>query len=71
MGDLNRQNPFWGSSIINQKGKMIEDFTSDNDLCIFSDESDTYLHPASGTYSSVDLFLTDSDLFTWVSPRWP
>lgn len=30
---------------------MLEDFISNNDLCVFNDDSKTYMHPAPGTFS--------------------
>ncbi len=63
MGDLNGHNPLWGGTTTNAKGKILEDFISHNDLCIYNDDSSTYLHPATGTYSSLDLSLADSTLF--------
>ncbi|HIP82064.1 MAG TPA: reverse transcriptase-like protein, partial [Desulfocapsa sulfexigens] len=68
MGDFNGHNPIWGSSRINDKGKLIEDLISNNDLCVLNNDSHTYLHPATGTYSCLDLCLVDPSLleeFDW------
>jgi len=68
MGDLNGHNPLWGSDDTNNKGKHIEDLLSDHRLCVFNDGSNTYLHPASGTYSAIDVSITDPQLlpdFKW------
>ena len=68
VGDLNGHNPLWGSNDTNNKGKLIEDMLSDHQLCVFNDGSNTYLHPASGTYTAIDLSITNSELiqdFKW------
>lgn len=49
MSDLNGHDPIWGSANTNNKGKVIEDFLSDNNLCVFNDD----LHPATGTFSAL------------------
>jgi hypothetical protein len=53
---------------LNNKGKQLEDFLSQEGLCIFSDGTDTYLHPGNGSYSAIDLTVTDPSLlldFSW------
>ena len=50
------------------KGKVLEEFLSQADLCFFNDGSDTYLHPGNGAYSAIDLTVTDGALlqdFSW------
>jgi hypothetical protein len=44
------------------KGKKLEDFISQEGLCIFNDGTDTYLHPGNGSYSAIDLAVTDPSL---------
>ena len=68
LGDFNSHNPLWGSISTNDKGKKIEDFIANNNLSLFNDGSDTYLHPGSGTYSAIDLSITDPSIlndFQW------
>jgi hypothetical protein len=68
MGDLNGHNPLWGSHDVNNKGKNIEKLLSDHQLCIFNDGANTYLHPATGTYTAIDLSITNPELiqdFKW------
>ena len=62
MGDLNGHNPLWGSHDVNNKGKNIEKLLSDHQLCIFNDGANTYLHPATGTYTAIDLSITNPEL---------
>ncbi len=68
LGDFNGHNILWGCKDTNKKGELIEDFLSDHNLSIFNDKSSTYLHPATGSYSSLDLTLCHPSLyldFTW------
>ncbi len=62
LGDLNGHSPLWGCSNLNNRGKIIEDFIGKNDLCLFNDKSSTYLHPATGHYSSLDLSICSPSL---------
>ena len=48
---------------MNPRSRIIEDFLSDENLCILNDDSITYLYPASGSASSIDLYLCDPDIF--------
>ena len=68
MGDFNAHNPLWGSDKLTDKGKKLEDFVNQNDLCILNYGSSTYLHPGNGSYSSIDISLIDASLtcdLTW------
>ena len=68
LGDFNSHNHLWGSTHQDHRGKRLENFLLQNDLSIFNDGSNTYLHPATGTYSAIDLTITDPSLlqdFTW------
>ena len=68
-GDFNGHNVMWGSDDTNQRGLQLENFISDNSLSFMNDnKSKTYLHPATGSYSSIDLTLCSPVLlpnFTW------
>ena len=44
LGDLNGHNILWGCSDTNERGRKIEDFISDQNLCIVNDKLSTYLH---------------------------
>ena len=67
MDNFNGHSPLWGSKTTTDKGKKLEDFLSQEGLCIFNDGTDTYLHPGNGSYSAVDLTVTDPSLldFSW------
>ena len=68
VGDFNGHNMLWGCSKNNVGGEIIENFIEANDLCLMNDKSHTYLHPATGTFSSLDLSLCHPSLildFDW------
>ena len=58
VGDYNAHNFLWGCSDVNNKGKVVEDFISENNLCIWNDGSSTYIHPAFGSHSFIGSSLT-------------
>ena len=49
LGDFNGHHTMWGCRDIDPRGRIIEDFLSEENLCIFNDDTTTYLHPASGS----------------------
>ena len=68
LGDFNGHNVLWGCNKNNTRGEIIENFITSNDLCLMNDKSYTYLHPATGTFSSLDLSLCHPSLllhFDW------
>ena len=53
---------------VNNRGKQWEDLILKNYFIIFNDKSSTYFHPASGTFTSIDLTLCSPSLyldFSW------
>ena len=67
LGDFNGHSPLWGSPEHNPRGKHIEKFITDSDLFLYNDNSPTYIHPATGTPSHLDLSLCDPPLSTHFS----
>ena len=68
VGDFNGHNILWGCKDNNPKGNIIEDFITKNDLCLMNDKSHTFLHPATGKFSSLDLSICHRSLlldFDW------
>ena len=57
LSDFNGHNVIWGSDDVNERGRIIENFINKNNLCLFNDNKPTYLHPATGTYTSLDLSI--------------
>ena len=62
VGDFNGHNILWGCKNNNNRGEMLENFIAKNDLCLMNDKSQTYLHPATGHFSSLDLSLCHPSL---------
>ena len=52
MGDFNSHRTLWACRDTNDRGRTIEDFITEHDLVLLNDTSSTYLHPATGSYSS-------------------
>ena len=67
MGDFNSHHTLWGCPYTNDKGRIIEDFIAKHDLVLLN-KSSTYLHPATGSYSSLDLTICSPEIcpdFNW------
>ena len=47
----------------------MEDFISQEGLCIFNNGTDTYLHPGNGFYSAIDLTVADPSLLLEFSQK--
>ena len=62
LGDFNSHSSLWGTQITDTKGKIIEDFLRENDICILNDKSPTYLDPRYYTTTSVDLTFCSPEL---------
>ena len=44
-------------------GKIeLTDFITENNVCLLNDSSYTYLHPATGTFTAIDLCLCSPDI---------
>ena len=63
MGNFNSHHTLWGCIDTNDKGRIIEDFITEHDLVLLNDKSSTYLHPATGSYSSLDLTICSPGIF--------
>ena len=57
LGDFSSHSLVWGHESYNSRGQMLEDLFSEMDLCILIDGSSTYIHPATGSTSALDLHL--------------
>ena len=57
LGDFNGHKFIWGSDDVNDKGRIIENFINKNNLCLYNNKTPTYLHPTTGTYTSLDLSI--------------
>ena len=63
VGDFNSHSILWGCGDNNNRGEIIKDVIIKNDLCLTNDKSYTYLHIATGHFSSLDLSLCHQSLF--------
>ena len=63
LGDFNAHNIVWGCDTNNNRGNSIYNFILDNNLCLLNDESYTYLHPGSGTFTAIDLSLASPGIY--------
>ena len=63
LGDFNGHNIMWGSSDTNSRGKVVEDFIGRHDLCLFNNKEPTYLHPATGSFTCIDLSICHPTLY--------
>ena len=69
-GDFNGHIVTWGCDKNNSRGDRIDDFITDNNVCLLNDGSYTYLHPATGTFTTIDhsmcspdILMAESDLY--------
>ena len=70
-GDFNGHILTWGCDKNNSRGDRIDDFITDNNICLLNDGSYTYLHPATGTFTAIDLSLYSPnigmELIAWLN----
>ena len=52
----------WGCDKNNSRGDRIDDFITENNICLLNDGSYTYLHPATGTFTAIDLYMCSPDI---------
>ena len=63
LGDFNAHSTLWGNKSTDSKGTAVEDLLLQNNLCLLNNKQHTYVHPATGSFSSIDLSLCDPSLF--------
>jgi hypothetical protein len=64
VGDFNAHNSLWESTTTDKIGLEIVDFILQSNLCLMNTKDNTYIHPATGTRSSIDLYFCDPTFFT-------
>ena len=69
-GDFNGHSELWGCSDTNDRGKILEDFITENNLCLFNSNQHTYLHPGSGSFTAIDLSLCHPSLYLIMSGKY-
>ena len=55
LGDFNAHSPFWGRPDTNHRGQIIEDFITENCLCIVNNGDNTYFHEPSKAFQKLTL----------------
>ena len=63
MGDFYSHNIIWGSKTTNKRGQTLEKVIHSNNLCLCYQKSQTHLDPSPGTFSAIDITLSDSSVF--------
>jgi ribonuclease HI len=65
--DCNAHHPSWGSDRADKRGKIINTWISDNNLCILNSSEPTYIS-ASGSFTHIDITIATYDIatrFSW------
>lgn len=60
--DFNAHHPLWGSAWTSSRGRIIDEFLADHDLCLLNDGPPTHFSAAHGTFSAIDLSLISPSL---------
>ena len=63
LGDFNAHSSLWGCQNSNRFGNIVELILEHFDLCLLNDDSPTYLHPASGSMTAIDLSVCSPNIF--------
>jgi len=63
MGDFSAHHPLWGSSKLNLRGQVVENILLHNNTSILNSKQSTYIHPATGSLSNIDLTLYSNRFF--------
>ena len=62
-GDFNTHSDLWGCIDSNHLGKIMESVIEKFELCLLNDNSNTYLHPPSGSFSAIDLSICSPTVY--------
>jgi len=68
LGDFNAHSSLWDCSKTNVRGKLVEDILLKHNLSLLNAGTYTYLHPATGSLSAIDLSIATPSLyldFSW------
>ena len=58
LGDFNTHSQQWSSNKRSTRGKMVKDFLLKSNLSLLNSGSPTYRHPATASFSAIDLSIT-------------
>ncbi|GFO17782.1 RNA-directed DNA polymerase from mobile element jockey [Plakobranchus ocellatus] len=62
LGDFNAHSPAWGDSHRDGRGRMLEEFTAENDLIILNSGEQTFVHSAYHSTSAIDLAVASPSI---------
>ncbi|GFO19368.1 RNA-directed DNA polymerase from mobile element jockey [Plakobranchus ocellatus] len=62
LGDFNAHSPAWGDSRRDGRGRMLEEFTAENDLIILNSGEQTFVHSAYHSTSAIDLAVASPSI---------
>ncbi|GFO12518.1 RNA-directed DNA polymerase from mobile element jockey [Plakobranchus ocellatus] len=62
LGDFNAYSPAWGDSRRDGRGRMLEEFTAENDLIILNSGEQTFVHSAYHSTSAIDLAVASPSI---------
>jgi len=68
MGDFNAHHPLWGRSKLNLRGQVVENILLHNNIPILNSKQSTYIYPATGSLSNINLTLCSPSIaidFSW------
>ena len=68
LGDFNAHGTLWGCTTTDNKGVEVENLLLNSNLCLLNSKTHTYIHPANGSRSALDLSFCDPSLF--LDYRW-
>jgi ribonuclease HI len=63
LGDFNAHSQLWGCRSTDARGSTFEDVFSNLDLCLLNNKQPTYLSPATGSLSAIDLSVCSPSIF--------
>ena len=63
LGDFNAHSQLWGCRNTDGRGLMFEELFSNLDLCLLNSKEPTYLSPATGSVSAIDLSICSPSLY--------
>ena len=61
--DFNAHSDLCGCSSSDSLGNKVEHLLESSNICLLNDKSPTYFHPASGSFTSIDLSLCSASVF--------
>ncbi|GBM26167.1 Retrovirus-related Pol polyprotein from transposon TNT 1-94 [Araneus ventricosus] len=64
LDDFNGHSALWDSDVTNSRGRQIEQFISNNCLCLLNNNEKTYFHEPTRTFHSLDLAICSPTLMS-------